>query len=445
MTIISTAAAARRGKDVANFVACVVVLYSLFLLLLIRQPSDEEAEELVDRKSFLNTSYAFATAITIESLHIVWGMSPGKRNVTYLVLCVKLLAFTTSLAVASGVSPVWIDFNGRVLVPGRYLQWSFTTPSLLFLIAQTCPIDELGGKWWLYKAMGVQSATIAVGFLASCRLGAHFLVNYSLFFVASMAFSYSMAAMLAMFTAAGKHKEHHSAASVPLVAISSLVIWVGFPVTWMIAAMNLISIPMEESEISSLDVSSKLVLGSALLQGTLRTMEERREAAMEAETILLQRTEQHKQRVFQTVSHELRTPLNGIVGLSEAILSGATGEISARCKKNVQAVVDCGNRLTDVIKNMLHAVEDPSLGVSMNVGKINVHSIANDVAEIIRPLLKTGVLLNLTIPENLTMEGDWEKAAEIMYKICENAAKVLTTRSLHALISRFSYPGREYW
>jgi signal transduction histidine kinase len=205
----------------------------------------------------------------------------------------------------------------------------------------------------LAKVMGVQSFAIICGFFASCRLTVHPAFNFLLFFLASLAFSYSMWGMMRMFAAADKLSEKNGVASVRLVSISSLVIWVAFPVVWLLAAANLISMPAEEMWFSFLDIISKLVLGSALLQGTLLTMEERREKFLETELVLLQRTEQHKERVFQTVSHELRTPLNGIVGLSEAILHGASGEISTRCRKNVQAVVDCGHRLTEVIKNML--------------------------------------------------------------------------------------------
>ena len=130
------------------------------------------------------------------------------------------------------------------------------------------------------------------------------------------------------------------------------------------------------------------------------------------------------------MSHELRTPLNGIVGLSEAILHGASGEISLRCRKNVQAVKDCGERLTDVIKNMLQAVEDPSAAIPLSLEMVNLQSICDDVAELIRPLLKKGVVMTVDVPEDLTMEGDPEKMAEIVYKVCENAAKVVAAGSV---------------
>jgi hypothetical protein len=124
MGLISSAAAARRGKEVTRFVAAVVAIYTLLLLLLINQSSDEEAEKIVDRQGFGWVASAFATAIVIESLHICWGVSPAKAKVIFLVLSVKVLAFTTALAVACGFSPVWLDFRGRLLVPGRFLQWT---------------------------------------------------------------------------------------------------------------------------------------------------------------------------------------------------------------------------------------------------------------------------------------------------------------------------------
>jgi hypothetical protein len=45
---------------------------------------------------------------------------------------------------------------------------------------------------------------------------------------------------------------------------------------------------------------------------------------------------------------------------------------------------------------------------------INLHDISMDVAEMIRPVLKSTVAIGVDMPGDLTMEGDPEKIAEIL-------------------------------
>ncbi len=55
------------------------------------------------------------------------------------------------------------------------------------------------------------------------------------------------------------------------------------------------------------------------------------------------------------ITHELRTPLNGIIGLSDAILSGTSGQCDPQVTKNVTVIKTSGARLLNLINDILDA------------------------------------------------------------------------------------------
>lgn len=52
-----------------------------------------------------------------------------------------------------------------------------------------------------------------------------------------------------------------------------------------------------------------------------------------------------KDHFTAAVSHELRTPLNAIIGLSEALLSGSSGDLPAKTTADITAMHSTGQKL----------------------------------------------------------------------------------------------------
>ncbi len=65
-----------------------------------------------------------------------------------------------------------------------------------------------------------------------------------------------------------------------------------------------------------------------------------------------------KDRILANLSHELRTPLNGILGFSRLLLDDAWSD-EAECREGLEAIEQCGQRLTEIVEDLLqlHALE----------------------------------------------------------------------------------------
>jgi signal transduction histidine kinase len=60
-----------------------------------------------------------------------------------------------------------------------------------------------------------------------------------------------------------------------------------------------------------------------------------------------------KNEFLASMSHELRTPLNSIIGYSEILLMGISGELSPQARQDIQAISENGRHLMLLINDIL--------------------------------------------------------------------------------------------
>src|SRR3990167_5842161 len=85
-------------------------------------------------------------------------------------------------------------------------------------------------------------------------------------------------------------------------------------------------------------------------------MEEGDEIAMKKKMKLKKNNKKNMQRALFTkaeflsnMSHDLRTPINGIIGFTELILYGKTGDITPEQKEYLSDIVSCASQLLAII------------------------------------------------------------------------------------------------
>lgn len=95
-----------------------------------------------------------------------------------------------------------------------------------------------------------------------------------------------------------------------------------------------------------------------------------------------------KNQLLANVSHELQTPLNGILGISEAILDGADGEISEDVRSHVQMIRESGKALFKTITDFLKLAQIEARKSEITHEKTNMNELIQDVASLYLDSLK---------------------------------------------------------
>ena len=75
------------------------------------------------------------------------------------------------------------------------------------------------------------------------------------------------------------------------------------------------------------------------------------------------------------MSHELRTPLNSIIGFSEIMRDGLTGEISERQKEFMDHIYESGNHLLSLINDVLDLSKIEAGKMELNFDQFSVEEL----------------------------------------------------------------------
>lgn len=123
---------------------------------------------------------------------------------------------------------------------------------------------------------------------------------------------------------------------------------------------------------------------------------------------------------FANASHELKTPLTSIKGFNDMItLKSGSEEIkgySARISKEIDRVI---NLLSDMLD--LSKIENSSL-TEVNLAKIDVNEVANEVSESLKPLCSEKEV-SLSVVGSGTVLAEREHVYELIKNLAENGVR----------------------
>lgn len=285
----------------------------------------------------------------------------------------------TYMLILSGLAPPIVDWFGHPSYTLRYVQWCFTTPALLLLVAHLAnkPMSAAA------PAMVVDIAMVITGWCATWAP-----MWYLWFTLSSVCFAFVMYKQWGFLGAAMRcamHKE--DAMALRGVRAYTMVIWSVFPLAWLLHAGGLIGPRMAQVLISSCDIGAKLVHSSILRAGNFMSVN-RISAAKELvkEDVLTDATttdarlgemsrlvsaavEESRGRsvnssLLSTLSHELRTPLNAIVGFNSMLLDAP---IPPDEKQSVYRAVQAAQSLEEVITNVIFYSDYEQAGLPVSV------------------------------------------------------------------------------
>ncbi len=153
---------------------------------------------------------------------------------------------------------------------------------------------------------------------------------------------------------------------------------------------------------------------------------------LELKNAALERMNQLKDEFLANTSHELRTPLNGIIGITESMIDGATGELSERQIANLSMVVSSARRLSSLVNDILDFSKLKNRDIELQGKPVDFRQIAGLVLTLSRHLLAGKPLeLKNEIPEELpAVDGDENRLQQIMYNLVGNAIKFTESGSV---------------
>ncbi|MDD2280310.1 MAG: PAS domain S-box protein [Bacteroidales bacterium] len=132
-----------------------------------------------------------------------------------------------------------------------------------------------------------------------------------------------------------------------------------------------------------------------------------------------------KTAFLQNISHEIRTPMNGILGFIELLQEPDTS--GEEQKEYIEIIEKSGNRMLTTINDIINVSKIEAGIVSLQLSKVDIVQIVNDVANFFRPEIeKKGMKIITDMPhfeKNTTIESDFDKVFAIFTNLVKNAIK----------------------
>lgn len=132
-----------------------------------------------------------------------------------------------------------------------------------------------------------------------------------------------------------------------------------------------------------------------------------------------------KSDFLATMSHELRTPLNSIIGFSDLILEGNTGELTPLQQRYLGNISVSGKHLLSLINNVLDLSKIEAGKLDLHLEGFSADEVFTEIEQLAVPLAdKKEVIMNYSVDRNLKwIYADKIRFKQILYNLISNAIK----------------------
>ncbi len=132
-----------------------------------------------------------------------------------------------------------------------------------------------------------------------------------------------------------------------------------------------------------------------------------------------------KSEFLSMMSHELRSPLNVIIGFSELMLAGMTGELTGAQQQNLKDIQNSGNRLLNLIDNILDLTRIETSSLMLERSPFVLKDVIAAAAALVREkAAKHAITVSLDVSEDVgTVTADERKMKQVMAHLIGNAVK----------------------
>ena len=225
------------------------------------------------------TQTAFATCLILDFISWLWTVNRDKSRLFYLAVVINGLPVVTYTLLANGVTPILIDTYGRRLPIIRYLQWLFTTPSMLYLYSIISSVPDSD----VVKSMVLGAGVILFGFVGGIAPQPFGIIFISMSFAT---FYFVLGSLNKMIVTAIEDTLLEDASyrgALRGARHFMTLTWAGIPLVWTISVLGLVSNNVEELLFSLLDFASKAGISCTILHSAIKTHAEKHDERLQAE------------------------------------------------------------------------------------------------------------------------------------------------------------------
>ena len=132
-----------------------------------------------------------------------------------------------------------------------------------------------------------------------------------------------------------------------------------------------------------------------------------------------------KSDFMATMSHELRTPLTSIIGYSDMLLSGMTGELSEKQSAFVDSILKGGEALLSLINDILDLTKIESGRLELNRESVDLRAALLGVLPVVKPRAQDKrIRISTFLPTDLPLVfADPAKFNQILLNLLTNGIK----------------------
>jgi PAS domain S-box-containing protein len=132
-----------------------------------------------------------------------------------------------------------------------------------------------------------------------------------------------------------------------------------------------------------------------------------------------------KNSFLANMSHELRTPLNGIIGFSEILADGLSGEVNPEQKEYLGDILNSAQHLLQLINDVLDLAKVESGKIELHPEAFSVPKAIEQVCSVAYPLVqKKKIQLVKTLDPKVDLVTlDEKRFKQILYNLFSNAIK----------------------
>jgi signal transduction histidine kinase len=139
----------------------------------------------------------------------------------------------------------------------------------------------------------------------------------------------------------------------------------------------------------------------------------------------LQHLDELKSDFMATMSHELRTPLTSIIGYSDMLLSGMTGELNEKQGVFIESILKGGETLLGLINDILDLTKIEAGRLELNRESIDLRAALLGVLPVVKPRAKDKrIRISTFLPTDLPLvSADPAKLNQILLNLLTNGIK----------------------